>query len=167
MLDRSPIFRSSRMFFGKQILVIVGIALVATIASAVFHPRRPAWYRVQSPEQLRWQIDLEKAKSLITNEDPLLVDARTRSKYEAGHLPSAILLNQQEWGNLMFTHMDRLQDAMDETVIVYCDGSDCGKSEGVAQQLRDLIGLEPVYVLKGDWRELNLPGENSSDKEGN
>jgi hypothetical protein len=55
----------------------------------------------------------------------------------------------------MFQHMDRLQDAMRQTVIVYCDGNDCRKSQEVAQQLRELIGLDPVFVLKGDWRELD------------
>ena len=142
------------MSLPKQLVIILGIAAVATLASAIFHPKRPTWIRVESPEVLRWQIDVEKAKNLMTSELVLLVDARTRAKYEQDHLPSAILLNRQEWGDLMFQHMNRLQDAMSEVVIVYCDGTDCRKSQEVAQQLRELIGLDPVYVLKGDWREL-------------
>lgn len=136
---------------------LLGIALIATFASAVFHPKRPTWFFVESPEVLRWQIDVEKANRLLTSEDVLLIDARTRAKFEKAHHPDAILLNQQEWGDLMFQHMDRLQDAMreNEVIIVYCDGTDCRKSQEVAQQLRELIGLEPVYVLKGNWRELS------------
>ena len=155
MPGRSPIFRFSSMSLTKQLAIILGIAAVATLASAIFHPKRPAWFRVESPEVLRWQIDEEKARELIAAGPVLLVDARSRTKYEEEHLPSAILLNRQEWGDLMFQHMNRLQDAMSEVVIVYCDGTDCRKSQEVAQQLRELIGLDPVYVLKGDWRELS------------
>lgn len=144
------------MSLRKQLLILLGCAFIATVASAVFHPKRPAWFFVESPEVLRWQIDIEKAKSLLAGEKVLLIDARSRTKFEQERHPSAILLNQQEWGDLMFQHMDRLQDAMiqAEIVIVYCDGTDCRKSQEVARQLRELIGLDPVYVLKGDWREL-------------
>jgi len=143
------------MSLRNQLGILLGVALLASAASAVFHPKRPAWFFVESPEVLRWQIDVEKARALLASDEVLLVDARSRSKYEEGHLPEAILLNQQEWGDLMFQHMDRLQDAMRQTVIVYCDGNDCRKSQEVAQQLRELIGLDPVFVLKGDWRELD------------
>lgn len=142
------------MSIRKQLTVLIGVALLATVVSMVVHPKRPPWFRVESPEVLRWQIDTDKARSLIETGEVLLIDAREREKFEKGHLPSAILLNQQEWGDLMFTHMDRLQEAMRQTVIVYCDGTDCRKSREVARQLRELVGLDPVYVLKGDWREL-------------
>ena len=142
------------MSIRKQLVILLGISLIATIATAIWHPRRPSWFFVESPEVLRWQIDVEKARGLIQEGNVLLIDARSRKKFEEGHLASAILLNQQEWGDLMFEHMDRLQDAMRQTVIVYCDGTDCRKSQEIAQQLRELIGLEPVYVLKGDWKEL-------------
>ena len=138
----------------SQVLLIVALALSAAALSAVFHPKRPAWFRVSSPEELRWQIDREQALELAGKKDVLWIDARERDKFETGHLSGAILLNLAEWGDLMFEHMDTLQGAFDRPVIVYCDTNECGKSVEVAKRLRELIGLDPVYVLKGDWREI-------------
>ncbi len=139
---------------GKQLLVIVGLSIVATLLSAVFHPKRPSWYRVSSPEELRWQIQPAGIPALSEGAEILWVDAREREKFDEAHLPGAILLNLGEWGDLMFQHMDTLQAAFGQPVVVYCDTETCGKSQEVAKRLRELIGLDPVYVLKGSWREL-------------
>ncbi len=147
---------------GQQVGLILAISLVAAGLSAVFHPKRPPWYRVASAEELRWQIVPESAAKLAKEGSVLWVDARSREKYEAHHLTGAILLNLGEWGDLMFQHMDVLQDAMDQSVIVYCDTGDCKKSVEVATRLRELLGLEPVYVLKGEWSDLeSLLGDSS------
>lgn len=143
----------------QQGVVLVGLAGLAAAASAFLHPKRPPWYRVASAEELRWRITPEEAAKLAAEGPVLWVDARTREKFEEEHLPGAILLNRQEWGDLMFEHMDALQDAMGNPVVVYCDGTDCRKSLEVAAQLRELLGLEPVYVLFGDWRAAGGGGE--------
>ncbi len=138
----------------SQTVALVAISLIAAILSVFLHPKAPAWYRVVSPEELRWQIAPEEADALATEQKVLWVDARSRKKFEEGHLPDAILLNAAEWGDLMFQNMDRLQTEMANPVIVYCDTAECGKSKYVAQQLREILGMEPVYVLMGNWREL-------------
>ena len=138
----------------KQIAAILGISLLAAIISAAVHPLRPPFYQVESAETLRWQIDVEKAKQLVTTGEVLWVDARSREKFEEAHIEGAILLNVDEWGDLMFQNMDGLQAALGKPVIVYCDGTRCEKSQDVSARLRELLGLEPVYVLKGDWREM-------------
>ena len=138
----------------QQVGLIVAISLAAAGISAFLHPKRPPWYRVASVEELRWQIVPESAVRLAKEGSVLWVDARSREKYEAGHLEGAILLNLGEWGDLMFQHMDALQSAMDQSIVVYCDTGDCKKSLEVATRLRELLGLEPVYVLKGEWTDL-------------
>lgn len=139
---------------GKQVLLIVGLAVVASLVTAAFPSMRPAWYRVSSAEELRWQVVAGGIPQVAAQGDILWVDARERSKYEEEHLPGAILLNLAEWSDLMFAHLDTLQGAFDRPVVVYCDTTSCGKSLEVAKRLRELVGLDPVYVLKGDWREL-------------
>ncbi|MDF1739725.1 MAG: rhodanese-like domain-containing protein [Verrucomicrobiales bacterium] len=139
---------------GKQIAAILGISLVAAILSAAIHPLRPPFFQVESAEVLRWQIDVEKANQLAAAGEVLWVDARSREKFEEGHLEGAILLNPEEWGDLMFRNMDALQAALGTPVVVYCDGTRCEKSQDVSARLRELLGLDPVYVLKGDWREI-------------
>ncbi|MAB76065.1 MAG: hypothetical protein CMO47_06360 [Verrucomicrobiales bacterium] len=138
----------------RQGSLILAISLAASALSFVFHPMRPPWYRVASPDELRWQIDLPAAAALVQEGEVLWVDARSREKYEASHLEDAILLNAGEWADLMFQNLDILQDAMDKTVVVYCDSGECQKSNNVASRLRELVGLDPVYVLKGEWTEM-------------
>lgn len=139
----------------KQAAVILVLAAVAGAASAVFHPLRPPWYEVASADEMRWGISLDEARGIIAAGEVVWIDARSRANYEAGHLPGAILLNPEEWGELLFNNQDSFQSLLDRPVIVYCDGDACSRSAEVAQRLRELMGLDPVYILQGEWRELS------------
>ncbi|MCB1205601.1 MAG: rhodanese-like domain-containing protein [Verrucomicrobiae bacterium] len=141
------------MTLWKQISLILGCAAAAGVVSAFVHPLRPPWKEVEDPAKARWHIDVAGAKALAS-EKVVWVDARKRDSYEQGHVEGALLLNQEEWGELMFEHQSALQEAFQHPVIVYCDGNQCERSEEVAERLRELLGLDPVYVLKGDWREI-------------
>lgn len=141
----------------KQAGLLLALAAVAGTAATVFHPRRPPWYEVVDPAEMRWSISPEKARSLAAAGGVVWIDARTRADYEADHLPGAILLNPEEWGDLLFQSQESLQAAFDRPVIVYCDGDACTRSAEVGTRLRELMGLDPVYVLKGDWRLLQSP----------
>jgi rhodanese-related sulfurtransferase len=144
----------------KQAILILLLAALAGAASAVFHPRRPPWYEVRDAAEMRWGISLTEAKEIIRRGEVVWVDARTGANYEAGHLPGAILLNPEEWGDLLFQSQEALQAAFDRPVIVYCDGDACTRSAEVGQRLRELMGLDPVYVLQGEWRELLDTGKD-------
>lgn len=138
----------------KQIGLLLAFALVAGVVSAILHPRRPPWFEVADAAAMRWSISSEKAKSLSIDAEVVWIDARSRANYEADHIPGAILLNPEEWGELLFESQESLQAAFDRPVIVYCDGEACTRSAEVGERLRELMGLSPVYVLKGDWRML-------------
>ena len=138
----------------KQAGWIIALAAVAGGASAVFHPSKPAWYAVENTDDLRWSISPGEARKLMSAGAVVWIDARSRENYEADHFPGAILLNPEEWGELMFQNQDALQAVLNTPVIVYCDGSSCVRSAEVAERLRELMGLDPVYVLQGEWRDL-------------
>lgn len=138
----------------KQVALILGCAAAAGIVSALVHPLRPPWKEVEDPAFARWHIDPVRARSLADAGTVLWIDARKREVYEQGHLEGALLLNVEEWGELMFEHQIALQEAFEHPVVVYCDGEQCDRSEEVAKRLRELLGLDPVYVLKGDWCEI-------------
>lgn len=142
------------MKLSKQVALILGAAAAAGIVSAFVHPLRPPWREVGDPALARWHIDVARARSLGAGGTVLWIDARKREAYDRGHLEGALLLNVEEWGELMFEHQIPLQEAFEHPVVVYCDGERCERSEEVAKRLRELLGLDPVYVLKGDWREL-------------
>ena len=78
------------------------------------------------------------------------VDARSRQRFEQGHIPGAILLNEDEWGRLVAKFLDAWEP--DKTIVVYCDGGGCDASKAVAARLRDELKLENgIFVLKGGW----------------
>lgn len=140
----------------KQAGWIVAAALVAGTVSAFVHPLRPPWREIEDPAEAQWRLDLAGARSLLAAGPVVWVDARTRRAHETESIPGSLLLNQEEWGELMFEHQMALQEAFAQPVVVYCDGKDCGRSVEIAKRLRELLGLDPVYVLEGDWRTLGI-----------
>lgn len=142
------------MSMSRQVVLILACATVAAGLSAAFHPRRPPWFEVVDPARERWEIDVERARELLVQGPVVWIDARPRADFDKDHLPGALLLNSEEWGDLMFENQDALRSAFDQPVIVYCDGSGCERSADIAQRLRELLGLDPVYVLKGPWQDL-------------
>ena len=137
-----------------QATVIGGLALVFAVGSAYVHPKRPPWYKVIKATP--WDLRVEKIREVVAEEqiDQILwVDARKEKAFEKGHMEGAILILKENLGESLVKHQDALQAARDKPVIVYCDGRGCERSQLIAEKLRGISGLEPVYVLKGDWRK--------------
>ncbi|MCB1230411.1 MAG: rhodanese-like domain-containing protein [Verrucomicrobiae bacterium] len=137
-----------------QTLIIIAISAAIATASAFLHPRAPAWYLTETPDP--WVITPDRIDDL--GADILWVDARPAADFEKGHHPGALSLNEDNWGDQVFENQDVLSEAIGNPVIVYCDGSGCERSKHIAERLRQLVGLERVYHLKGDWRELESTG---------
>jgi rhodanese-related sulfurtransferase len=85
------------------------------------------------------------------NDEVLWVDARQRAQFETSHIPGAVLLNEDEWGNLLTPFLNQWQP--EKRVVVYCDSASCRASHEVAERLRTELGLTNVFVLKGGWDE--------------
>ena len=79
----------------------------------------------------------------------LWVDARGADAYESAHIPEAILLNEDDWDNLIVGLLDRWRP--DVTVVVYCSSSACNASQSVAQRLTKDFEFNNIYVLKDGW----------------
>ncbi len=131
-----------------QALAIFGISVGIAAASAWWHPRAPAWFLTETTDP--WEIRIDQVAGL--GEEVVWIDARSAAEHEKGHVPGSLLLNEDNWGDRVFELQDELSAAMGKPVVVYCDGSGCEKSRHIAERLRQLVGLDPVYVLKGDWR---------------
>ena len=128
MPGRSRIFRFNNMGTGKQVGLILLLAALAGTASAFLHPRKAPWLAIENPSEMRWKISLTEAKALLSGVPVFWIDARNRSKYEEQHVPEAILLNPEEWGELMFENQQALQAVLSQPVVVYCDGETCTRS---------------------------------------
>jgi len=135
-----------------QILILMGLAVVAGFATKEFHPYAPAMYLVVSPAG---EGEVLADDALIWHRKELVVwiDARKLERYEKRHAPEAFLLNEYDFDEQLFEIYADLANLSDKRFIVYCDAEDCKASHVIADALRDR-GFQEVYVLKGGWRAL-------------
>jgi rhodanese-related sulfurtransferase len=127
----------------SQAAIVVALALVPALGSAFFHPKKPSWIRPASTE-----IDLKTAARWGKN--TLWVDARPRAEFERGHIPGAVLLNEEEWERQIDAFLDAWRH--DLKVVVYCSSASCDASHEVASRLKtEAPQIMNVFVLKGGW----------------
>jgi rhodanese-related sulfurtransferase len=98
-------------------------------------------------------VELQRA---MDHDEVVIVDVRAAEDYAKGHIPGAISLPREKWGQ-----PDRLQ--RDKTNVLYCYSQVCHLAATAA------VGLSaegyPVMELEGGfegWRENDLPIETSS-----
>ena len=136
----------------RQAAILLLLTLAAAAGTHFFHPKRPVWYLSQEP--LR---DDEITLALVNEKwagNVLWIDARIESRFALGHVPGAILLNDQNFHDKLADHLEALQKASVEqkAVVVYCDAEACQASRKIREELVQTLGLENVFILKGGWR---------------
>lgn len=82
--------------------------------------------------------------------DVLWVDARSEADYEAGHIESALLLNESNWDAGIFELMGEWLSAP-RPIVVYCGSESCGTSQRIAERLRSDLADAEIYHLHGGW----------------
>lgn len=117
----------------------------------MIHPKSPPWHLKRAQANDPWRVTLEEIDTRW-NQDVLWIDSRTTVKFEAGHQPGALLLNKENWNDLLLEHFETLTSAQ-KPMIVYCDSLNCLKSREIAEELRDL-GIPDVYYLPAGWVEM-------------
>lgn len=142
--------------FGQAVTLMV-ISVAAACGTFFFHPRAPALYAIQEPVrddevtlgqiQERWQGDV------------LWLDARPRDQFAEAHVPAAELLNEQDFDNLLFDLLPKLQSNT-KPVIIYCSGERCEASRKVREKLLQIVPIEQCYVLRGGWKALQAARRN-------
>ena len=136
----------------RQAVIILLLAFAASAGAHFFHPRAPVWYLTEEPlrdDEISLELIKQKWEGRV-----VWVDARVESQFALGHVPGALLLNEQNFHDQLADHLEALQKASVEgkAVVVYCGAEACQASRKVRGQLVELLGLENVFVLKGGWR---------------
>ncbi len=140
----------------RAVLQGAGMLLLAAAAAGLaqrFHPRAPALYLVQekAPEGA---ITVREAKALLVSGQPgaIWLDARHRPEFQKGHIPGALLCNDQEWDSCMESVITALDAAPGRPVIIYCDAQKCQASKDIQKRILPLIPDErQVLILHGGW----------------
>ncbi|MEM1294190.1 MAG: rhodanese-like domain-containing protein [Verrucomicrobiota bacterium] len=135
----------------RQVSTLIGLTLVAGLMTMCVHPRAPDWNLKRAAKHDPWRVTLEDVATRWGS-DVLWLDSRTEKKFEAGHQPGALLLNKENWNDLLLQHFETLTSAQ-KPIVVYCDSLSCWKSRVVAEELRDL-GIPEVYYLPAGWVEM-------------
>ena len=94
------------------------------------------------------QITAEQAKALMdTEQDYVIIDARTQSEFDEGHIPGAILIPEYE----IAERAEKELPNKDQLILVYCRSG--RRSKIAAQALVDL-GYTNVKEFGGiiDWQ---------------
>jgi rhodanese-related sulfurtransferase len=108
-----------------------------------------------------WQVKTTKETALEPGEvrakeakewavDKVWVDARSRTKFERRKVPGAVLLNSEEWDELVPKFLDAWSP--DKAVIVYGD-REGDAAASIAHRLREELKIGNVWVLHGGFDE--------------
>lgn len=128
----------------RQAGVLLALAALPAIAQAVRYHDRVSW---RAPAVAKDEVTLEQTRGW--GDRVMWVDARPDEQYAQRHVPNALSLNEDRWGELLPQTLEAW--APDKRVIVYCSSQSCAASHEVARRLREEAGLENVYVLHGGW----------------
>jgi rhodanese-related sulfurtransferase len=97
------------------------------------------------------QADL--ADRIGANSAPLILDVRTVSEFDSGHIPGAVNIPHTE----LLRRIGELEANGDQEVVVYCERG--GRAKAAEAALRE-AGFSTVRHLEGDmsaWRESPHP----------
>lgn len=133
----------------RQAVVLLFLASAAAWATHLWHPRAPALHLVQEPlraDEVSMQAIQERWKGGV-----LWIDARPQEQFDAGHVPGALLLNEQKFEEQIVGHLEALQTNQ-KPIVVYCSAAKCDASRHVLERLRQLLPIENAFVLKGGWK---------------
>lgn len=89
-------------------------------------------------------ITIDEAKQAFDLQRASFVDARTKAKFEEGHIPGAIRLELADFIAGQPAKLGLLPREL--MVIVYCGGGDCDESERVAERLEG-FGYRPIFII--------------------
>jgi len=136
----------------RQALILVTLAFLPALGEAVYFRNRVSWQSRLSASEV---VNVDQARRW--GDKVMWVDARAAEEFENDHIPGAILLNEDDWNELLPQFLG--QWSPDKRVVVYCSAESCNAAVEVARrlreeaQLKDNDGKNCVFVLDGGWEE--------------
>lgn len=131
----------------SQSVSILVLSLVLGVLSFVVRPETLPW------DISEHEVELSEIEGL---EAVVWIDARADEDFEEAHLDAALLLNEENWETGFVPLLDVWVPGT--PIVVYCSSQSCLRSHHVAERLRDELGVEEVYSLKGGWESLEEAG---------
>ncbi|MEN3369899.1 MAG: hypothetical protein V7609_2042 [Verrucomicrobiota bacterium] len=128
----------------RQTAALLGLALLPGIGQVLYYRDKVSW---QTPVAASDLVTVAQAREWAGS--VLWVDARPQEEFEREHVPNAVLLNEDQWNELLPQMLATWSP--EKRIVVYCSSQSCGASREVARRLREEAGLKNVFVLGGGW----------------
>ena len=132
----------------KSAFILLACSALAAVGTHFWHPAAPVWYLAQV-ETAEHEVNVQDIARRWQGK-VIWVDARPQERYQAAHIPGALLINEHNRDEAVFNHLEKLQTG-GLPVVVYCDGQKCEASHQMRDYLRQNVGLPEVWVLAGGW----------------
>ena len=130
----------------RQSVVLLALALLPAAVQALYFRDKIPWQSRVAESDL---VSVEAARGWGAN--TLWVDARPADEFERDHVPGAISLNEDHWGEALSEFLAK-QWSPEKKIVVYCSAESCNLAEDVARRLRDESKLpNEIRILKGGW----------------
>ncbi len=103
-------------------------------------------------------ISWTDAKPLVEGRQVVLIDARPKAVYDAGHIPGAISLPESSSAEELIGFQKAHSPS--QQLVVYCGSQSCSLSKRLADKLAQEYGFRTVRYMTGgyqEWQRAQLP----------
>jgi rhodanese-related sulfurtransferase len=130
----------------RQSAVLVLLALLPAAVQALYLRDKIPWQSRVAESDL---VAVDVARSW--GADAIWVDARPTDEFERDHVPGAVSLNEDRWGEALSEFLAKAWSP-EKKIVVYCSAASCNLAEDVARRLRDEAKLpNEIRILKGGY----------------
>ena len=130
----------------RQSAVLIVLALLPAMVQALYLRDKIPWQSRVADSDF---VEVITARGW--GENVIWVDARPADEFERDHIPGAVSLNEDRWGEGFPEFMARSWSPA-KKIVVYCSAASCNLAEDVARRLREEAKLpNEIRILKGGW----------------
>jgi rhodanese-related sulfurtransferase len=130
----------------RQAAVLVALALLPAAVQALYLRDKIPWQSRVAESDF---VDVQTARSWGAK--VIWVDARPSDEFERDHIPGAVSLNEDRWGEALAQFLAK-DWVPEKKIVVYCSAASCNLAEDVARRLRAEARLpNEIRILKGGW----------------
>lgn len=88
----------------------------------------------------------------VDSGNSLIIDARSKFRYELGHIPNAINIPYNSYNSQNLAEIINQHSLKDRRLIIYCSSDKCKAADILANKLLEQ-GCQNVAVYPGGWEE--------------
>ena len=130
----------------RQTLLLLVLALLPAAVQALYLRDKIQWQSRVAESDL---VSVDVARGWDAN--AIWVDARPTDEFERDHVPGAVSLNEDHWGEALPQFLAK-DWSPEKKIVVYCSAESCNLAEDVARRLREEAKLpNEIRILKGGW----------------